>query len=902
MLEQYTKAKFWKCALQVNPAGYISYRGGDHGMTEAQYNQELVRIAKENEIKVIGLADHGNVDEVDAIRSLMNQHDILVFPGFEIASSEKAHFVCLFAENVTRDELIGYMAKLEIDANNPTHPSKLSAQQIFSKTEELNGFAYAAHCTDDNGVLYRKLNHVWQNPLLKAAQIPDTLDSLTNGEGYGYQQILQNKTPDYKREQPVAIINAKDVEKPETLANPKASCLIKMTRPSFESFKLAFQDPESRVRLNSDISEKYYSRIESLKITGGYLDGVQIDFSEHLNAVIGGRGTGKTTLLECIRYALQLKPLGKDAQKKHDEIIKENLGKSKARIEMVIRSSQMNGKRFTVARRYGESASVKDESGNLSTFAPIDLLPRIEIYGQSEIYEIAQDKTSQRQLLTRFLDAGQQDGEARIQESLSKLAENRKKLIEAQAIVASIEDEVALLPKLEEQTGQFKVLGLEDKLKIVPLLETEKRLQNRAIEEECPNLDNTFQAVRDSLPDTVFLSDSAIDHLPHAESLRKMRSVLGVLRGDAEALLNQWQQIYATAKATMASHAQALDAAIQQEESALEKTFKELPASEGKTGKEIGFEFQRLLKEIERIRPKKTMIDNRTKVVTELSRKRKAVLDELSSIRADRSAQFELSLKSLNKRLSGKLKLTVKPEADRAPVIQFLLGCKLENVGEARLSWVREADDFSPVKLAEMVRQYAEIRRDGNLSAIGVEHIEISMHFTENWKMTQTVIDALSRLTTEQLLQLEEIELPGLISIELNTAHEGVETFRPLDKLSTGQQCTAILHLLLLQNFDPLLMDQPEDNLDNAFIADRIVTELRSAKIARQFIFATHNANIPVFGDAEWIGVFEVQEGQSKMPAESQGAIDVTQIRDKAANILEGGKIAFNQRKAKYGY
>jgi len=77
---------------------------------------------------------------------------------------------------------------------------------------------------------------------------------------------------------------------------------------------------------------------------------------------------------------------------------------------------------------------------------------------------------------------------------------------------------------------------------------------------------------------------------------------------------------------------------------------------------------------------------------------------------------------------------------------------------------------------------------------------------------------------------------------------------------------------------------------------------LRSAKIARQFIFATHNANIPVFGDAEWIGVFEAREGQAYMPFESQGAIDVTQVRDKAADILEGGKTAFNQRKAKYGF
>jgi len=887
MTEKYTKARFWKCALQVNSASYIVYRGADHGMTEAQYNQELLRIAKENDIKVIGLADHGNVDEVEAIRSLMNQHDILVFPGFEIASSEKAHFVCLFPEDTTITVLNRYLGSLDLlDPENGVRPSRLSAEQLLKKVEEdLNGFVYAAHCTGDNGVLNRKLDHVWQNPLLKAAQIPGVIDDLKNDEGKGYRQILLNKMPDYKKELPVAIINAKDVATPEDLANPKASCLIKMTNPSFESFKLAFQDPESRVRLNSDVSEKYYSRIESLKVTGGYLDEVKIEFSEHLNAVIGGRGTGKSTLIECIRYCLQLKPIGKNAQKQHDEIIRWNLGgNSKARVEIVIRSARMNGKLFTVARRYGESASVKDESGNLSMFAPSDLLPEIEIYGQNEIYEIAQDKDSQRQLLTRFLETGQQDGEKRLQETLGKLAESRKRLIEAQENVASIEDEVARLPKLNEQLGQFKSLGLEEKLKIVPLLEAEKRLQKRGVEEEGHNLDKAFQSVRDSLPDTVFLSDSAIVHLPHTESLRKLRASLDALRGDAEALLNQWQEKYAAAKAVVASIAQELNAGIQQEEAALEKTFKEFPALEGKGGKEIGIEFHSLLKEIERIRPKQTIIENRRKVLAELNWQRKAILDELSSIRAERSALFERTLKSLNRRLSGKLKLTVKPEAERTPVIRFLLGCRLESIAEGRLAWIREADDFSPVKLAELIRRGADVLQDAG------------------WNITPTVAEALVRLTTEQVLQLEELELPDLIDIELNTAHEGQENFRPLDKLSTGQQCTAILHLLLLQNLDPLLMDQPEDNLDNAFIADRIVVELRSAKIARQFIFATHNANIPVFGDAEWIGVFEAREGRAYMPPESQGAIDVMQVRDKAANILEGGKTAFNQRKAKYGY
>ncbi len=230
------------------------------------------------------------------------------------------------------------------------------------------------------------------------------------------------------------------------------------------------------------------------------------------------------------------------------------------------------------------------------------------------------------------------------------------------------------------------------------------------------------------------------------------------------------------------------------------------------------------------------------------------------------------------------MKLAVKSESDGQPVINFLMQCDLEGVGAKRLAWIKDRDDFSPVKLAELIRS-------------GVDALTGS-----GWGITPTVANALVKLTSTQVLQLEELELPDVIRIELNTAHGDEEKFRPLEKLSTGQQCTAILHLLLLQNKDPLIMDQPEDNLDNAFIADRIVTELRSAKISRQFIFATHNANIPVFGDAEWIGVFGSFEGQAHMPETAQGAIDVPAVRDQAANILEGGKTAFNQRKVKYGY
>ena len=138
---QYTQAKFWKCALQVNPAGYIKHRGQEQVLSESEYNQKLLDVCVKENIKVLGIADHGNVDGVDAIRDLMNANDIVVFPGFEISSSEKVHFVCLFSEVTTAKQLERYLGNLDLlDPEDGIRPSKLSAEQLIAKVNEIGGF------------------------------------------------------------------------------------------------------------------------------------------------------------------------------------------------------------------------------------------------------------------------------------------------------------------------------------------------------------------------------------------------------------------------------------------------------------------------------------------------------------------------------------------------------------------------------------------------------------------------------------------------------------------------------------------------------------------------------------------------------------------------------------------
>ena len=156
-------------------------------------------------------------------------------------------------------------------------------------------------------------------------------------------------------------------------------------------------------------------------------------------------------------------------------------------------------------------------------------------------------------------------------------------------------------------------------------------------------------------------------------------------------------------------------------------------------------------------------------------------------------------------------------------------------------------------------------------------------------------------------MRIEELELPPTTVIKLNTAPSGAPpVWQALDELSTGQKATAVLLLLLLESDAPLIVDQPEDDLDNRFITEGIVPKMREEKRRRQFIFSTHNANIPVLGDAELIvGLTPLGEGESgKADIKQQhiGSIDSPGVRALVEDILEGGKDAFETRRQKYGF
>jgi ABC-type glutathione transport system ATPase component len=145
-------------------------------------------------------------------------------------------------------------------------------------------------------------------------------------------------------------------------------------------------------------------------------------------------------------------------------------------------------------------------------------------------------------------------------------------------------------------------------------------------------------------------------------------------------------------------------------------------------------------------------------------------------------------------------------------------------------------------------------------------------------------------------LELEIVEIQDQVRIELNVSTSREPIFKDAADLSRGQKCTALLPLLLARRNDPLIIDQPEDNLDNHFIYETVVNSIQRLKGQRQMIFITHNANIPVLAEADLVVVLN-SDGK-KGYVEALGSID--QCRNQIVDLLEGGQEAFELRRKRY--
>ena len=866
-------AEFVKCALQVNPYNYIKYRGENQTLQEDEYNENILKVCKEQDIKVVGLADHGNAHSGESLRELLSENGVVVFPGFEICTAEKIHIVCLFPENTSASQLDRYLGQLGlIDEQDGISPSNMSCKDIGRKVnQELNGFWYAAHITSDNGILkIGQLHNTWISDYLVAAQIPSTRANLD----FKYKTIIENKDPNYLRTQPIALINAKDVSKPSDLATPEASCLIKMSNVDFSCFKNAFNDPDSRVRLVTELDTNHHSVIKKVQISGGYLDEFNVDLSQNLNTIIGGRGTGKSTLIELLRYALDKKPISIQTQSSSRNLITSNIGIAAGKVELLISSNQQHGKDFKIIKRYDEPVVITNIDGTSSNLNLEDIMPSIEIIGQNEILELVEDEEAKIQILDRFLPNidSLYEEEKKI---LRELKQNRETLIYVKDNLEELSSQIQLLPSLKEKMNTYEEMGIKEKLKLSDEISVESEyfnsvfLETQKKSEQLPFLKAPFSStdINNTLNKDIFIH---IDNI-FAETNSKIEKINN---GYNELVQKTEEKIKALNEDWRLKKLE-VDSEIQQ-------AIKSIPDIHGKNGTEIAEEFKNTSLKIAQITPLSIQEKDFAKQLEQLTHDRNSLMEQFRTCKDKIRQSLLKTIKKVNKgALKGKIKIELLPNRNKENLIKFIRG--LSGFGPKTVEWINLSENLSITSLRHEI--------DNGVNALLEKY--------KNFGLTETKAEVLASMSFEQKLCLDEIKLQDTIDIQLNVSPH-LESFKSLHRLSKGQQCTAILNLLLLENKDPLIIDQPEDNLDNAFIANNIVSELREHKMKRQFIFATHNANIPVFGDSELIIVMNEEDGQGGTSEDFLGSIDAENVKQSVIRTLEGGDNAFRMRRLKY--
>jgi len=624
--------------------------------------------------------------------------------------------------------------------------------------------------------------------------------------------------------------------------------------------------------------EAAHHLVVSLNVTGGFLAGVQLDFADGLNCLIGGRGAGKTTALEFLRFGLGLMPDLKANPQRYraiEALVKANLGNGQLTIELRTKTNM----RYTAGRSAHESVQVLNEAG---TAVPISL-DRDQIFGadvfsQNEIEEIASSPAAQLELLDRFQEREAVAIDRELEQLQHQLDQSSLDLRRIDEEVDDARGRASELPVvLEKLKGIAEAAGPDASR--INVAHAAKSL--RAREEKVPGL---IIAALQKLVREIRSNQSAFQAGVEAQLDIQVRQ--GANRELFQALQDDIENFARRLAVTLESienQARVVEERIRTHETVLaerhavqEAEYRTIIAASEEQGERAA----------ERLALQAALANCQSAANEQLAKEQQR--QGMTRIRSDllkRASELRDQRFALRKRIAERLssqfpsiRVTVNQAGElhdyQEVVTDALKGSGVkQGVAAERLCQV-----FLPTELAHVV---ANNDLDALMQRSGFDE-------ERSKKILSTLRSGGTHYT------IETVALDDRPCIELLDG----DTFKESTRLSTGQRCTTILPILLAQSERPLLIDQPEDNLDNAFVYETIVRALRTIKGSRQVIFVTHNPNIPVLGEAERVFVFSSDGQHSTL--KQVGTVD--ECREHIERILEGGREAFLLRKARYGH
>lgn len=865
-------AHWIRAALQVNPYAYKGKNPPSASFnSEDDYNKALLDECEAQGIGLIAITDHWSVDSVEGLIKGSTDRGIVALPGFEASSAEGVHVLVIFESGTELSAINAAIGACGVQPGCDNGTTGNSFKDVLEKMTGLGALVIPAHVNVANSGMLTGRSGA---PLV--AMVMDSnlhAIAISPGSADGKDQLaIVSGTKPYDRRHPLAVIYADDVMHPDQLKTVGATSWFKVSSSRAESLKLAVRTPQTRVSL-TDPTGAPRTLLREISWTGGFLDGVSIPISSDLTALIGGRGTGKSTVIESLRYALGLTPIGKDAIADHKSIVDKVL-RSGTIVKVDVEVVAPTPRRFTIERVVPNPPVVRDSSGTATNQLPVDVAGLVEIFGQHELAELASSPESVADMLQRF--SGATGIEPDHQAVLEKLAENRRTVARTIDAQSKLKEELADVPRLEEQVRQFKDTDVATRLHDLQRLTRDEGVFDEA-EARMTAASDSLRDLRDpQVAATLNAEYEALEESPQKDLLDRAAATTTALATKLGELAEQARVGLETAQTDLETIKREWEAAVSAQRDGHAEVLRKLH--------DEGLEPDKYLdttKALDDLKAKEPRLESHARALKALRKERKGLLGDLAAHESARTEKLHEAVRAANETTGGVVVVRPIASPDRAEIEQVVTN----HTTGARTQMMAAVakDDFSPRALSAAIRSGAS-----ELEKLGIRGAQAASLLSDGESLAS---------------ELEELAVGQAVEVLLDISPvDGIRELKKIDELSKGQRATALLLLLLGASTAPLVIDQPEDDLDNRFVYDGVVAHLRKLKGVRQIITSTHNANVPVLGDAELIVALE-GDGQHGRPVKDGiGSLDDASIRALVEIILEGGPDAFNARQHLYGF
>ena len=867
-------AKWWKFDFHTHtPAStdFKSNQAGNNHITPSEWLQKFMVAG----IDCVAITDHNSGEWIDGLKDSLEKlkqqggplyHPLHIFPGVEISVHAGVHLLAIFDPQKTTGDintLLGSVGYGGTKGESDVETTK-TLTEVTSIIEQDGGIAIPAHVDKSKGLFESmqgaSLKKALEDPCIHAIELCN--------ERYEKPQAYQEKN------HPWTEIVGSDLH---DFGQDSFGTYtwVKMDEPSIEGLKLALIDGSPSINRNMSATPNQHAEYLLEEITVGsakYLgrpNPISICFSPFLNTIIGGRGSGKSTLLEFMRLILrrdkEIPESLAEESKKYFHVGDENLLLSSSKLSMVYRKEGTRYRLQWSANAEAVSLEVYDGQGWIAEEGDIKSLFPAYIYSQKQIFSLAQNPDA----LLNIIDKDPSVEHTQFNQEYSRL-KNRYKQLEQKIgmLREQIGEKGKLTGTLNDLIRQTKKIEGSGHKEVLQAYRQRRRQQTvmQNLEDDWKEIVAYFGNMKDEIGATSF-DQRALS--PHPDMLQAVNDAnsrwqavgkkLETLADEAQSIVDDWVQTKDRSR-----WMKELEIDIEKYEQ-LHTQFEQQGVDPDK--------YPTLLQQQALCRKELERIDDHHESLKKSEEEKCRVYKKLKQARDLLTKNRVLFLESV---LEGQ---------DSVKIEVSSFGQKWEEV-EKRLRQILQCEDRFDRDFENLRDSYGN-SDDRTEASQGIKDKLLEICKDNSLAGDRRFAKHLANLPKESISDLICWFPEDALKITFGDQQN-------IQQGSPGQRTAALLAFILSYGKEPLLLDQPEDDLDNELIFGLIVKQLRETKSRRQIIIITHNANIVVNGDAEMVFPLTVTSGRSIV--EHCASIQSKAIREKICNILEGGDKAFEQR------